>query len=82
MMLEDERLLTEKEEFYRRRLLGQLKDSSSLMMESLEDGEALAQGAMISFEHAKKTAEQIGNQKLSKLVEKTGAFLASITVGE
>lgn len=80
-MLEDERLLDEKKEFYRRRLYGQLKDATGLAMESLEEP-VLAEGARIALQHAEQTAREIGDEKLKLLVEKTGVFLASLIVGE
>lgn len=83
MMLADERLLEEKKEFYRRRLFSQLKDSFGLVLESLDGGgDIIARGALKALEHAERTSEEIGDEKLKELVEKTGAFLASLIVGE
>lgn len=82
MMLEDERMLEEKKLFYQRRLRGQLVDAVSLALEAAENKDSLlAQGARIAFNHAKKTAEDINDEELKMLAERTGVFLASI-IGE
>lgn len=81
MMLEDERLLNEKKEFYRCRFYGQLKDSVGLALESLEDP-FLADGALVALQRAEKTAEEIGDENLQLLVKRVGAFLASLIVGD